>query len=102
MTDYWPVADPDLQIRGGGHSSRPLDKGGGGGAQKNFFPPLGPQFGSKKREAGRAGPLPWICHCWLLNRWFLKAGSTVFIDRVDKFAKNSIKQSIKRFRENKL
>ena len=38
---YIPVADPDLQIRGG-RSSRPGDKGGGeGGLKKNVFGPPG-------------------------------------------------------------
>ena len=41
------VPDPDLEIRDGGQSSRPLGKGGGGGLQKNFFSPFGPQFGLK-------------------------------------------------------
>ena len=46
------VVDPDLQIRGGeggggGRSSRPLDKGGRGGLQKDFFRPFGPEFGLK-------------------------------------------------------
>ena len=33
------MLDPDLEIRGGGQSSRPLDKGGGGGgvSPNNFF-----------------------------------------------------------------
>ena len=35
------MLDPDLEIRGGGQSSRPLDKGrGGGGSPNHFF--LGP------------------------------------------------------------
>ena len=33
---------------------------GGGGLQKIFFQPLGPQFGLKIR--GVPGPLPYICH----------------------------------------
>ena len=36
------VADLELEI--GGRSSRPLDKGGGGGLQKTFFGPLGLSF----------------------------------------------------------
>ena len=40
------VADPDLQISRGARSSRPWDKGGGG-LQKDFFRPFGPQFGLK-------------------------------------------------------
>ena len=33
------MLDPDLEIRGGGQSSRPLDKGGGG-VSKQFFSAL--------------------------------------------------------------
>ena len=35
------------------------------GSAKNFFRPLGPHFGQKRRGggAGPPGPLPWICHC---------------------------------------
>ena len=37
------MLDPDLEIRGGGQSSRPLGKGGGGGGlQTIFFGPSGP------------------------------------------------------------
>ena len=50
------VPDPDLEIRGGRQSSRPLGKGGGGDLQKTFFWPFGPQFGLKLRGGGRA---PW-------------------------------------------
>ena len=48
------MPDPDLEIRGaGGWSSRPLDKGGGGGSlPKKFFQAFGPQFG--KNNKGRA------------------------------------------------
>ena len=50
------VPDPDLEIRGGRQSSRPLGKGGGGGGlQKTFFWSFGPQFGLKLR--GGPGPL---------------------------------------------
>ena len=51
-----PAPDPDLEMKEGGgrgRSSRPLDKWGGGGRggglQRNFFPPFGPQFGPKIR-----------------------------------------------------
>ena len=36
---------------------------GGGWSQKNFFVPLGSQFGLK--ITGRPGPLPWVRHCSL-------------------------------------
>ena len=47
-----------FKITGGRRSSRPGDRGGGGGAglQKRFFPPFGPQFGIKIR--GRRNPAP--------------------------------------------
>ena len=47
------VPDPDLEIRRGRRSSRPLDKGGSG-LPKKFFGPFGPQFGLKIR----GGPVP--------------------------------------------
>ena len=62
------VADPDLQIAGGGRSSRPWNKGGGS-VSKKFFSALRASFWSKNkgggpppRAAGSAtdadGPLP--------------------------------------------
>ena len=42
------VADPDLQIKGGGGHPDPEIRGGPG-LQKNFFRPFGPQFGLKIR-----------------------------------------------------
>ena len=57
MADYWPLADPDLQIRGG-HSSRPLDKwGGGGGESKKFFSALQASIWLKNKGGG-VGPFP--------------------------------------------
>ena len=48
------VANPDLQISGGCGGG-----GGGGGLQRNFFRPIGPQFGLKIREeAGPPSPSP--------------------------------------------
>ena len=63
---YCAVADPDLQIRGP-WSSRPWDKGAGGGVSKKNFRPFGPQFGLNIGGGGGGGlprPLPWIRH-WL-------------------------------------
>ena len=40
--------DSDLKIKGGGRSSRPLDKGGAVSPQ-NIFRPFGPQFGPRKK-----------------------------------------------------
>ena len=56
---YCAVADPDLQIRGP-WSSRPWDKGGGGGSQKKVFA-LRASVWSKHRGGGAAspGPSPW-------------------------------------------
>ena len=52
------VLDTVLEIRDWGQSSKPLEKGGGGGGlqktQKKFFRPFGPQFGLKLR--GNPGP----------------------------------------------
>ena len=53
------VADPDLQIRGGGGHPDPEIRGGG--LKKNFFDPSGLRFGPK--ITGRPGPprpFPWI------------------------------------------
>ena len=38
------MVDQDLEIEGGAE---------GGGLQKTFFPPFGPQFGSKSKGGGR-------------------------------------------------
>ena len=53
-------ADPDLQIRGGGGGSGHPDPEiiGVGRSKKNFFRPLGPQFGPKIRGADPPGPSP--------------------------------------------
>ena len=54
---YRSVPHPDLEIRGGGRSSRPFYKRGAW-SPKNFFQPFGPQFALKI-----TGALPWIRHC---------------------------------------
>ena len=53
------VADPDLQIRGGGEGGGHPDPEirGGPGLQKNFFRPFGPHFGRRIRH----------CICFLVN-----------------------------------
>ena len=48
------VANPNLQIKRGGRSYRPWNKGGRGGVKKTFFWSFGPQFGLKLR--GSLGP----------------------------------------------
>ena len=50
------MQDTDLEIRGT-RSSRPLDKGGGGGGAKKIFRPVGPQFGLKI-SGTQAPPVP--------------------------------------------
>ena len=53
------MADPDLQIRGGGPDHPDPEIGSGGGAVLiNFFRPFGPQFGAKIREGGAGPPGP--------------------------------------------
>ena len=47
------MADPDLQIRRGGH---PSPEKGGGSVSKKIFRPFRPQFGLKIRES----PAPWV------------------------------------------
>ena len=49
------VPDPDPEIRGGGGSSRPWDKGGAR-SPKNIFRPFGPQFGLNIRGTGPPTP----------------------------------------------
>ena len=55
------MADPDLQIRGGGGGRRSPDpeiRGKGPGLQNKFFQPFGPQIGLKIRGPGSPGPSP--------------------------------------------
>ena len=49
------MADPDLQIRGGGGHPDPEIRGGDD-LKKNYFRHLGPQFGLKEKGGGPAGP----------------------------------------------
>ena len=78
------MADPDLQIRGGGEGGHP-DPEIGGEAPKNFFWPFGSQFGQKIRGApGYPGPssrsatafsldcVLILLRCWY---WTLKLGT---------------------------
>ena len=56
------VADPDLQI-----------KGGGAGLQKKLFRPFGLQFGLIIRGGpDPPGPLAWIRHCIRSKQWCLQ------------------------------
>ena len=52
------MADPKLQIRGGGGEGAVIQtlRKGGGQSQKKFSRLLGPQFGLKIRGAGPPGP----------------------------------------------
>ena len=45
-------------LGGGGGSSRPLDKGGGGRSPKKMFSALRASVWSKKKGAGPPGPSP--------------------------------------------
>ena len=61
FSNYFTVADPDLQRRGGGgggkRSLRPLDRRGGG-LPKKYFRPFRPQFGLKIKGEGGGAPGP--------------------------------------------
>ena len=53
------MSDPDLEIRGGGWSSRPLDKGGGPVSKKRIFSALRASVWSKNKGlAEPPGPPP--------------------------------------------
>ena len=54
---------PDLEIRGGDSHPEPLIRGGG--LQKKFFRPFGPQFGLKiGGDQGPLGPSPGSATRW--------------------------------------
>ena len=70
----WPVPDPDLEIRGGPWSSRPLQKGGGRGGglvSKKIFLALRASVWFKNRGgvAPRAPPLdpPLMAKLYILK-----------------------------------
>ena len=50
------MADPDLQIRGGGGGHLDPEVRGSPGLKKIIFRPFGPQFGLKVRGAGPLAP----------------------------------------------
>ena len=53
------MADPDLQIRGGGgEASHPDPEKRGAQSQKKIFPALRASFRSKIRQGGPLGPSP--------------------------------------------
>ena len=62
LTVLIALADPDLQMGGGGHPDPEIR---GGRSPKKFFRPFGPHFGRKIR--GGPWPLPWILHCIALG-----------------------------------
>ena len=70
---YFTIAmpDPNLEIKGGAWSSRPLDKGGGDGHQKKIFSALRESVWSKNKGGGgfQVPPLdpPLNCHGKSLN-----------------------------------
>ena len=55
MMMFVTVPDPDFEIKGGGWSSRLLDKGRGDWSRKKIFPALRALVWSKNR-GGRGGP----------------------------------------------
>ena len=59
------LADPELQIRGGGGGGSHPDPEirGGPGLPENVFWPFGPHFGKKMGGEWGGGSLPWIRHC---------------------------------------
>ena len=64
---HYAVADPDLQIRGGGGSGGSYSDSEirGERSQKNVFSALRASVWFKtKREARPPGPLPWIRQCY--------------------------------------
>ena len=56
ISGSYAVADPDLQIGGGG---------GGAPSKHIFFRSFGPPFGLKIKGSGAPRPLPWIPHCYV-------------------------------------
>ena len=56
------LADPDLQIRGGGAGHPDPEKRGMGRSKKIFFSALRATDRSKNEGGGPPGPLPWIYH----------------------------------------
>ena len=82
MRTLGTVADPDLQIRGGGggwEAGHPDLEKRGGPVSKKFFPALRASFWSKNKAGGTPGPLPWSRH-WGKGKGVpaIKAGVFVF------------------------
>ena len=63
--------DSDLKIKGGGRSSRPLDKGGGGLPPKNFSA-LSAAVWSKKKGGGWAASATYIFSRLFSKHFFKK------------------------------
>ena len=61
------MADPDLQIRGGGGHPDAEMGGGGGGGKKTFFRHFGPQFSPKLRGRGAGPPDPSTGYATVLD-----------------------------------
>ena len=71
------MADPDLQIRGGGRGSDNPDseirgRGGGVVSKNKSFRPFGPNFGLKITVGDPGQALRWIRHCRVLGPVTLK------------------------------
>ena len=71
------MADPDLDIRGAGRSSIPLDeRGGGGWSRKNSLRPFGPQFGPKiKGGPVLLGPSPGSATAVAASAHYISSGA---------------------------
>ena len=73
--------------RGARSSSRPLDKGGGGGIQK-IFPPFRPWFCLKTGGGGPPGLLPQIRHWDLSMHRFWRCGGAQAKPAIGLFERN--------------
>ena len=76
--DYYTVADPDLQIRGGGVCNHPDPEiTEGGGLPKKFFGPLGAaSVWSKNKRGARASQAPPLDLPALYTKWAVDRSPT--------------------------
>ena len=103
------VSDPDLEIRRGSSSSRPLDRGGG--PPTIFFRSFGPQFGLKIRRRSRLPrapplepPLPMLIHVLPIckqseyQHWGRREGVNTVSGKFHKTLENGVTWKILSFR----